>query len=305
VLALAGAMSLAQAQQSSSGPPGKMSPPAGKEMPQGADAGLQRRLEQLEEQFVDLQVMVGTLESLARGTSPPPQRTPVASVASSADMGRLDAIETQIKALAAQLEHLQEQVRSLVERAPAKQPSFGDVTVAPAPPKDEIDRVFGTPKAPALPKTDPPPQVEPPPRAVAPTPPARVADDGPPPQRLYEQAYGFMLQKDFGAAEQTFEEFLKRHPNHHLAGNAQYWLGETFFVRNQFKPAAAAFLKGYKDYAKSQKAPESLLKLAMSLQRLGQKDAACSSFRELQAKFPAPPAHVRSLAKTERKRSGC
>jgi tol-pal system protein YbgF len=114
-----------------------------------------------------------------------------------------------------------------------------------------------------------------------------------------------MLQKDFGAAEQTFEEFLKRHPNHHLAGNAQYWLGETFFVRNQFKPAAAAFLKGYKDYAKSQKAPESLLKLAMSLQRLGQKDAACSSFRELQAKFPAPPAHVRSLAKTERKRSGC
>jgi TolA-binding protein len=76
-------------------------------------------------------------------------------------------------------------------------------------------------------------------------------------------------------------------------------------VRGQFRPAAAAFLKGYQDYTKSQKAPESLLKLAMSLHRLGQKDAACSSFRELATKFPTPPAHVRSLAKTERQRSGC
>jgi tol-pal system protein YbgF len=316
--ALAAMVSLAQGQQAA---PGKASPPAGKEAPQGPDAGLQRRIEQLEEQLVDMQVTVGTLESLARGANPAPTRAPASIAALSAtDAGRLDAIETQIKALAAQLEHLQDQVRGLAERAPGPSPSgFGAVTVAPAPPKeakepkDELDRVFGPAKSEPPPaKAELPPRSEPPPRVAVPQPlqpplqpPPSVADDETPPQRLYEQAYGFLLQKDYGAAEQSFETFLKRHPSHHLAGNAQYWLGETFFVRGQYRPAAAAFLKGYQDYAKSQKAPESLLKLAMSLQRLGQKDAACSSFKELATKFPTPPAHVRSLAQTERQRSGC
>jgi tol-pal system protein YbgF len=310
--------SLAQAQQTQGPPPGKASPPAGREAPQGPDAGLQRRVEQLEEQLVDLQVTIGTLESLTRGTSPPPTRTPPGNGAlSAADAGRLDALETQIRALAAQIEHLQEQVRALAERAPGQPPpsGFGKVTVAPTPPppKDEIDRMFQPPRA------GPPPRAEPPPKREAPAtaeaeprpkrnpalePPPGLGDE-PPPQQLYEQAYGYLLQKDYGAAEQTFDDFLKRHPTHHLAGNAQYWLGETFFVRGQYKPAAAAFLKGYKEYAGSQKAPETLLKLAMSFNRLGQKDAACSSFKELATKFPTPPVHVRSLAKTERKRAGC
>ncbi len=315
-LALTVFVALAQA-QSPGPPPGKVSPPAGKEAAQGPDAALQRRVEQLEEQLVDLQVTIGTLESLTRGTNPPPSRTPPTHGAlSAADAGRLDAIETQIKALTSQLEYLQEQVRSLAERSPGQPPppGFGNVTVAPTPPpppKDEIDRVFQLPKAEPPPKSEPPPKREATAKAdpplssdPAPKPPPGLADD-PPPQQLYEQAYGFLLQKDYGAAEQSFDDFLKRHPTHHLAGNAQYWLGETFFVRSQYRPAAAAFLKGYKDFGSSQKAPESLLKLAMSLNRLGQKDAACSSFKELTTKFPTPPAHVRSLAKTERQRAGC
>ncbi len=315
-LALAILVALAQAQQNP-GPPGKLSPPAGKEAAQGPDAALQRRVEQLEEQLVDLQVTIGTVESLTRGTNPPPTRTPPTNGAlGAADAGRLDAIETQIKALASQLEHLQEQVRSLADRSPGQPPpsGFGDVTVAPTPPppKDEIDRVFQPPKSEQLPKSEPPPKRElpatakvvPPPGEAAPKPPPSLADE-PPPQRLYEQAYGYLLQKDYGAAEQSFDDFLKRHPTHHLAGNAQYWLGETFFVRAQYRPAAAAFLKGYKDYTNSQKAPDSLLKLAMSLHRLGQKDAACSSFKELATKFPTPPGHVRSLAKAERQRAAC
>jgi TolA-binding protein len=76
-------------------------------------------------------------------------------------------------------------------------------------------------------------------------------------------------------------------------------------VRGQYRAAAGAFLKGYQGHAKSAKAPESLLKLAMSLQRLGQKDAACSSFSELTTKYPNAPAHVRTTAQTERQRAGC
>jgi TolA-binding protein len=64
-------------------------------------------------------------------------------------------------------------------------------------------------------------------------------------------------------------------------------------------------LKGYQTYARSAKAPESLLKLAMSLDRLGQRDAACSSYNELGQRFPNAPAHVKSRAQSERARIGC
>jgi tol-pal system protein YbgF len=205
---------------------------------------------------------------------------------SAADSGRVDAIETQVRALAAQLENLQDQLRNLAER-PAGVPGggFGAVTIAPAAPKDDLDSVFPGKSSSAAPQGGP------------------EADT--PPQQLYERAYGYLLQKDYSTAETTFDDFLKRHAGHQLAGNAQYWLGETYYVRGQYRPAATAFLKGYQDYAKSQKASESLLKLAMSLQRLGQKDAACSSFAEFATKYPSPPAHIKNLAQTERQRSGC
>jgi tol-pal system protein YbgF len=125
------------------------------------------------------------------------------------------------------------------------------------------------------------------------------------PKQLYETAYGYLLQRDYGAAEAAFEEVLRRHPSDPLAGNAQYWLGESLYVRGQYRAAAGAFLKGYQTYTKSAKAPENLLKLAMSLQRLGQKDAACSSFSELAAKFPSAPNHVKTTAQNERQRAGC
>ena len=259
----------------------------------GDAAGLQRRVEQLEEQLVDLQVVIGTLESLAKGgAAPAPGGQFAGGALSASDAGRLDALETQIRALAAQLDNLQEQVRGLAEQRPARAGAapgpggFGAVTVAPEAPKDNLDRMFPSAQAAA---------------------PARMPAAEPElqPQQLYEWAYGLLLQKDYNTAESTFEDFLKQHPTHPLAGNAQYWLGETFYVRGQYRPAAAAFLKGYQDHAKSQKAPESLLKLAMSLQRLGQKDAACSSHTEFVAKFPNPPAHLKTLAQNERQRSGC
>ena len=125
------------------------------------------------------------------------------------------------------------------------------------------------------------------------------------PKQLYETAYGYLLQRDYGAAESAFDDFLKKFPTDSLSGNAQYWLGETHFVRGQYKAAAGAFLKGYQTYAQSSKAPDSLLKLAMSLDRLGQKDAACASYSELNTKFPNAPQSVRARAQSERQRVGC
>ena len=312
---LVSAGSLALAQQA---PPAKgKAPAAAAASATSGEAALRQRIEQLEEQLVDLQVVVGTLESLARGATAPapsagPQGPGPSAAIGAADAGRLDGIETQIRALAAQLEQVQEQVRALsagarpapipqaaaepssaprpgrpqvdADAAQPERTGFGAVTVSPdaqkdGQKKDEIDRILSGPQPPREPDASP--------------------------KQLYETAYGYLLQRDYGAAEAAFEEFLRRYPSDPLAGNAQYWLGESLYVRGQYRAAAGAFLKGYQTYARSAKAPENLLKLAMSLQRLGQKDAACSSYSELATKFPSAPSHVKTTAQAERQRAGC
>ncbi|MEW5964357.1 MAG: tol-pal system protein YbgF [Pseudomonadota bacterium] len=276
----------------------------------GGDASLRQRVDQLEEQLVDMQVTIGTIETLARSGGGAPARTAGAGGAS--DAARLDGIETQIRALTAQLEQLAAEVRG--RRGDVRPPAdeggsrlatieptssqpiggFGATTVTPSG-GDLIGSIIKG----AHPGADPSSRV-----AAAPLAPAGVGTSSDPKQ-LYETAYGYLLQQDYGAAESAFDEFLQKFPSDRLAGNAQYWLGETHFVRGDYKTAAGAFLKGYQTYGDSAKAPDSLLKLALSLDRLGQKDAACSSFSEFNMRFPTAPAQLKTRAQSERRRVGC
>ncbi len=125
------------------------------------------------------------------------------------------------------------------------------------------------------------------------------------PQERYNYAFKLLRQGDYVEAEQAFSQFVAAHPGDALAGNAQYWLGETHYVRNDYQKAASAFLAGYQKYPKSGKAPDSLLKLGMSLNNLGQKQEACAVLDQLNREFPAGPAPVKQLAATERTRAGC
>jgi TolA-binding protein len=72
-----------------------------------------------------------------------------------------------------------------------------------------------------------------------------------------------------------------------------------------YKQAADAFLKGYKTFRTGQKAPDSLLKLGMTLARLGQKDSACSAFTALDGEFPNASTQIKRIAQSERERTGC
>jgi tol-pal system protein YbgF len=290
------------------------------------DGGLRQRVEQLEEQLVDMQVAIGTLESLTKGAASSSSvyrgnSTPSAPAASGGGDGvRMDALEQQMRQISSQLEQLTQQMRQQGNRQASTAP-VGNGGLAEVDPQVRptaraqtatVGVPVGAPVGGQLPPTFGSTTVQPEPSSDAI---GRVIAGGgigtgggagdASPKQLYETAYGYLLAQDYGAAEAAFDEFLKRFPTDQLAGNAQYWLGETHFVRGQFKAAAGAFLKGYQTYTRSSKAPDSLLKLAMSLDRLGQKDAACSSFNELTAKFPNATAPVRSRADAERRRLAC
>lgn len=280
------------------------------------DSGLKSRVESLEEQLVDMQVVVGTLESFAKSGGAAAQPA-FRNSGGGADAGRVDVLENQVRALSAQVQQLTEQLRATGGAVPQRrsettgaalppqadaQGSFGSTTVTPG----SGDAIGGLIAGDANAAPAPAPQGnfggQPPPVATAALGPAGETGD---PKQLYETAYGYLLQRDYGAAEVAFDDFLKKFPSDSLSGNAQYWLGESHFVRGQYKAAASAFLKGYQTYAQSPKAPDSLLKLAMSLDRLGQKDAACSSYSELNSKFPNAPQSVKARAQSERQRVGC
>ena len=121
----------------------------------------------------------------------------------------------------------------------------------------------------------------------------------------YNQAFGLLKQADYPAAEAALKAFIEQHPTDPMAGNAQYWLGETYYTRNRFLEAASAFAEGYKRYPKSTKAADDLLKLAMSLGRANQKQNACVALAQLDHDFPKPAAAIREHAAAEKKRLGC
>lgn len=125
------------------------------------------------------------------------------------------------------------------------------------------------------------------------------------PKDAYDLSYGYILRGEFDMAEISFRDFLARFPGDDLAGNAQYWLGESLYARAHYRDAADAFLKGFNDYPQGAKAPDSLYKLGMSLKELGQTDAACSTFSEIARRYPRAPQAVQERARSEMQKSGC
>ncbi|QJE73593.1 tol-pal system protein YbgF [Aerophototrophica crusticola] len=121
----------------------------------------------------------------------------------------------------------------------------------------------------------------------------------------YDYAFNLIRQGDYANAEKAFAQFVKLHPNHSLSGNAQYWLGETLYVRNKFKEAAIAFAEGFQKYPKSNKAPDNLLKLAMALGNLNRREDACAALDELNRGYKEAPATIKRRSEQERARLKC
>ena len=113
-----------------------------------------------------------------------------------------------------------------------------------------------------------------------------------------------MLQLQYDQAENGFKDFLNKYPNHNLAGSAQYKLGETFYAQQNYREAAQNYLTGYKQYPKSRRAADSLMKLGLSLNKLGQKEQGCAALGSVGTEFPNS-VEAKKRAQTEFKRAAC
>ena len=125
------------------------------------------------------------------------------------------------------------------------------------------------------------------------------------PEEQYKFAISFIKVGDYETAEFALREFVDINSEHKLAGNAQYWYGETFRVRQLYQDAASAYLDGYQKYPKSTKAPVNLLKLGVMLVQIGEKDQGCSMIIGLKDQYPEANQSVILIAEYEKKKFNC
>jgi tol-pal system protein YbgF len=125
------------------------------------------------------------------------------------------------------------------------------------------------------------------------------------PQDEYDLAYGYILHKDYGLAEQAFNDFLRKYPNEALVPDANYWLGEAQFQQQRYSEAAKAFLVVITKHERAGKAPDSLLRLGQSLAALNKKEAACATLAEVGRKYPKASASLKRNVAAEQKRVHC
>jgi tol-pal system protein YbgF len=139
--------------------------------------------------------------------------------------------------------------------------------------------------------------------APAAPPPAAAANAGG--DQMYTDAMKKLQDGDNAGAERAFKAFLQSHPRHALAGNAQYWLGESYYARKDYQNAMTAFAEGYKTYKTSPKGPDNLLKLGITLAVMGRKADACQVFAKFSQDYPRATDLQKRRVDQERQKNGC
>ncbi len=106
------------------------------------------------------------------------------------------------------------------------------------------------------------------------------------PEALYSTALGLVKASQFEEGIRKFEEFLKRYPDHPLAANAFYWIGEAYYGLGKYRDAILQFEDFRRKYPNSAKVPASILKEALAFLKLQDKNAAKILLNKLVRDYP-------------------
>jgi len=273
---------------------------------------------ELESRLNRLQNEVETLNrAVYRGQTPPPS----AGGASSADHGLVADMQVRIQQLEAELQQMvgqiEEQTFQINQLQQNLERSLSDMELrlnemssgAPAtsglqvPPQNALNtpgqKLFVPQEQPAGQLG----QLRLPPQTGQAAPPPVINNDTP--EGQYESAFQALTAGDYDTAMAGFQSFVDQNPQHELAGNAVYWLGETHYVRGDYRQAAQVFARGYQNYPEGSKAPDNLLKLAMSLAAMDSNEDACVALNQLKTSFPEQSTPVARRAEQENERLRC
>lgn len=230
-------------------------------------------------------------------------------------VAQVGALQEEIRQLRGQLEQAQYEARSATQalekyrgdtdyrlQALEQKVATMEATAAAVPP---------APVAEAVPTGDtivPPESTEPATYSKEPMAEAKPAPTGrdfPNSNAHYSYAFKLLNEKNYTASAASFDNFVKKYPSDPLTGNAYYWLGESYYARGDYTRAAEGFRKGFEVNPDGQKAPDNLLKLAMSLDKVKREKEACIVLRQVQSKYGDSSPRTAAKAAEEVTRLQC
>ena len=192
---------------------------------------------------------------------------------------RVDAAEADIRATKASV-------------VPAPTPAaLPPVTSPPAP-------VPALPLAPRI-TSMPAPRVAPSARGTPPPAPMRPRETPgrtPGAEQTYQAALSTFRAREHGQAVLDFLDFIAKHPGHPLVANAQYWIGEAYYVQRDYRQAIAEFHKVPEIAPGSAKASDALLKIGLCQRHLRDEAHARQTWQRVVRDFPRSEAAVKARA---------
>lgn len=160
---------------------------------------------------------------------------------------------------------------------------------APAASGDATATVAPTPTEPPLAGAEDSAAANPAEAANEPPPASAAGAEAPPAldeHAAYEQAFEALKNGQYAQASRSFQTYLEQHPDGEYAPNAHYWLGESYYVTQNYELAQASFQSLLDAFPDSAKAPDALLKLGYCQYELKQFTQARATLNQVIERYP-------------------
>lgn len=103
---------------------------------------------------------------------------------------------------------------------------------------------------------------------------------------LYETSLSTLRRGSLATARAGFQEFLQRFPDHRLAADAQFYIGESHAESGNAEPALDAYARVLELYPDSERVPAALYRAGLIELELGNQEDARALFRQVVSGFP-------------------
>ncbi|HYB43125.1 MAG TPA: tol-pal system protein YbgF, partial [Candidatus Methylomirabilis sp.] len=128
-------------------------------------------------------------------------------------------------------------------------------------------------------------------------PPSPASNPEATPDQLYAAGMSSLQADEYARAVEHFSELARRFPEHPLASNAQYWVGEAYYRQADYRQALVEFQKVIDGYPKNAQIPEALLKIGLCYRALKEQGRAREVWEQVSREYPKSNAatQARSL----------
>jgi tol-pal system protein YbgF len=115
----------------------------------------------------------------------------------------------------------------------------------------------------------------------------------------YRRGLTQVRQGQYDKAIQTLRDFLRTNRESPLAPNAQYWIGESYYMLADYYQAILNFNQVRQQHPKSDRAPAAVLKIGLAFQQMGNKSEAKLAFQKVLNDYPSSPEAAQAREKLQ------